>query len=370
MGNTRRVNYDILRVVLMLQMITLHYLYVYDLLLTPGTSQEGVRWAGMLLESFLIITGNIWLLMSGYLRVNATFKAGRVLEILASVVFYGAGISVIAYLSGFAVSDSGAFGFLQSLFPVSSNAYGFMTNLILVLMLSPILNAGVRALSKKQFQAVLILLLIWSSVIKSVVPVNFASDDMGYGFRWFVCLYLTGAYVRLYVPNAEDGKTGGERLKKICRRSFAFYAAESVLLYAIVCGLYLVRERTGRFAYYASVPFHYNFILVYAGSVAFFLWYATMQIKETGPLAKACVRLSPYVLGAYMLHAHPLLFERWPVFTETVTGAQPRQHLPLTVLHLAVSVALVFSGGIAADVLRSLLFRAAGSLFVKKDETG
>ena len=354
----------------MLQMITLHYLYVYDMLLTPGTADERVRWFGMLLESFLMITGNIWLLMSGYLRVNTSFKPGRVLEILASVVFYGAGISVIAYAAGYAQSDSGAFGFLQSLFPVSSNAYGFMTNLVLVLMLSPVLNAGVHALSKKQFQTVLLLLLVWSSVIKSVVPVNFASDDLGYGFRWFVCLYLIGAYIRLYAGNAEDGTTGKEELQRTGRRSFAVYVADSVLLYAIVCGLYLVRERTGRLAYYASVPFHYNFILVAAGSVAFFLWYATMDIREDSPVAKVSKRLSPFVLGAYMLHAHPVLFERWPQFTERITGAQPRENPLLLVVHLIVTVLLVFAAGIVTDMVRDLLFGAVKKLFAKKDTTG
>lgn len=370
MGNARRVNYDILRVMLMLQMITLHYLYVYDMLLTPGTAGDRVRWAGMLLETFLIITGNNWLLLSGYLRVNASFKPGRILEILASVVFYGAGIWIIAYATGFAKNDAGAFGFLQALFPVSANAYGFMTNLLFVLMLSPVLNAGVRALSKKQFQITLLLLLIWGSVIKSVVPVNFASDDLGYGFFWFVCLYLTGAYLRLHVKNADDNKTDKAQLRTLGRRSLAFYLAESALLYGIVCALYLVRENTGRFTYYASVPFHYNFLPVYAGSVAFFLWIATMDIREDHPVARLCTRLSPYVLGAYMLHAHPVLFERWPHFTEVLTGAQPRNNPAFLVLHLVVTVFLVFLCGIAADLLRSLLFRLAGNLFAKKEVSG
>lgn len=370
MGKTRRANYDILRVVLMLQMIALHYLHVYDLMLTPGTGGEPLRYAGMLLEIILIITGNNWLLLSGYLRVNSSFKPGRVLEILFSVVFYGAGIWMIAYATGFAQSTDGLFGIIQSLFPVSANAYGFMTNLVLVLMLSPVLNAGARALTKKQFQITLLLLLIWNSVIKSVVPVNFASDDLGYGFKWFVCLYLTGAYIRLHMKNPEDETTGEKELSVIRKRSLAFYVAECVLLYAIACGLYLVHETTGRFAYYASVPLHYNYLPVYAGSVAFFLWYATMRIKESNPFALLCVRLSPYVLGAYMLHAHPVLFERWPQFTEAVLGAQPRDNPPLLCVHLVLTVLLVFFCGIAADLLRSFLFRLAGKLFAKKEVSG
>ena len=53
-------------------------------------------------------------------------------------------------------------------------------------------------MTKKQLQITLAGLFCFFSLGKSVSILLFAADRFGYDFGWFICLYLTAAYVRRY----------------------------------------------------------------------------------------------------------------------------------------------------------------------------
>lgn len=347
MTEDKRVNTDWLRVKLMCLVIVLHYLHVNDALPVAGSAYEPVRIFGMFPEAFAIIAVNVWVILSGYLRVHSEFRPARFLELLLTVVFYGITISVAAHLTGFAPVENGVFGMVQALFPVSNGSYWFMTTYLLLYPVSAFLNAGAKALSKEQFRLILFVMLLFGSLIKSCVPVNFPPDDMGYGLQWFIFLYLCGAYMRLHLPVTEQ---------KADVRMLAGYALSACAVFALTCALYTIHARTGQFAWFSGVPFHYNFILNLVGAVCFFRWFYSLRMPQ-GRFADAGAFLAPLVTGVYLLHAHPALFERWGEITARLTGDAPRENPLLFFLHLIVTVVIVFVCGIVFDIVRQRLFR-------------
>ena len=84
----RRLNYELLRIIAMLMVITLHYLSHTNMLLLPGEEGGSKQIAGMLLESFCIVAVNVYVLISGYFLVEAGFKVKRVLILIGQVLFY------------------------------------------------------------------------------------------------------------------------------------------------------------------------------------------------------------------------------------------------------------------------------------------
>ena len=359
---TRKGSFDLLRIILILMVCTLHACGRFDALFSEGAIPDAARYAGMACESLSIVAVNTWVIMSGYLLVEKEFKLSRFLELLATVLFYAVlGFLIVFLLAGtktpfaspFAdalsqVTNGGLFSYIQSMFPISAEYYWFMSCYLLLYILTPLINAGARALSPKQFRLMLFLFLIWTSLIKSIIPVNFVTDDGGYGIKWFICLYLIGAYFRL----EEIGSTGA---KKSRLRPFEIYIGSVLLIYVISLVLYKINLTDGSFAYFMTVPLHYNFVFTLTGACGLFLCFQNMELKN-GLLQKAVTKLAPYTLGVYLLHGQPLLFYTWPVLTAAVLGTAPRENAGLFVLYIIETILILFVFGILADLLRSVIF--------------
>lgn len=136
---------------------------------------------------------NLFILISGYYLIdNTRFKTKKFLYILLEMLTFSLAIGL-----GFYFKNKTQFSmpWLKSvLFPFGGGAWWFMTYYLLLYLFSPLLNLGIRALNKK---AHLILIIVFLS-IWSLLPTLIAKD---YGFSnlsWFITLYLTAAYIRLY----------------------------------------------------------------------------------------------------------------------------------------------------------------------------
>ena len=91
-------------------------------------------------------------------------------------------------------------------------------------LFSPLLNAAVRALSRRQLKAVVLCLLAFFCFGKSLSVLPFGTDRYGYDFGWFCCLYLIAAYLRSYGSTFLYGKKRGGALYLISCAGVAFIA--------------------------------------------------------------------------------------------------------------------------------------------------
>ncbi|MBP3813067.1 MAG: acyltransferase [Butyrivibrio sp.] len=347
----RNASFELLRIIAMLMIIVLHYNIHSDSLLKLGEPAMGVQLFAALLESFAITGVNVYVFLSGYFLSQLQTRPSRILQLLAQVYFYTIVISLAMIIVGTYVVHSGnsVFKIGQYLFPISSEHYWFVTAYLIMFVLSPIMNAAVNTLSRKQLKWSILGLLVWFCFIKSIVPVMFATDHYGYDYGWFICLYLIAAYIRKY----------DVVLFYNAKRSALVFVLSCLLGYAITVAVHYINLKTGRLNYYATVPTHFNFIFTLTGSLGLFSLFRYYRMKE-GPLAQVSRFVGPLTFGVYLLHMHLEIRDRWVVWMEHLMGEIPTESVILFAWHLVRSVVIVFLAGIFVDWIRKMIFDFLG----------
>ncbi len=340
----REANLELLRIVAMLMIICLHYLGKGNTLLMPGEEGFTIYTAfAWLLEAICIGATNLYVLISGYFLVTSEFKIEKCIKIWMQVLFYSLGIFVLMLgLGKISLSDCKDVYFLTKfIFPLNAQHYWFPSIYILFYLLSPFLAVCVRALSKKQMQGLIaVLLLLFSTIGMTLIPTTVGFGDGGMGIIWFVCLFVIAAYIRLYVPI-----TG-----KKCR-GILVYILASVAVFGTLYIIYGIFVLTGKQPLPTNLFYYYNSPLVTLASVAAFLVFLNLKIKD-GFFSKAILKVSGLTFGIYLIHEHELLRDLWTTFWKVDQYSQT----PLFPLHCIAVVTAVFILCAVIEYIRQLLF--------------
>ncbi|MCM1264011.1 MAG: acyltransferase, partial [Butyrivibrio sp.] len=224
-SDPRLANMELLRIVSMLFVVTLHFLWKGGCL-TP-LEQSGIPAYGYLawgIESLAIVAVNIYMLLSGYFLSEGSFKVKRLLTLILQILFYSIGVGVVASAFGYIPEDGFSIYYLAQLcLPVSTNHYWFMTTYVFMYLFAPILAQGLKKLTKRQFQTALLVMIFTFSLIKSVAPIRLAADMGGYDCIWYLCLFMIATYIRTY----------GIPFFKNAVRSLLIYLASAVCIFGL-----------------------------------------------------------------------------------------------------------------------------------------
>lgn len=343
-GSKRQANFELLRIVAMLMIISLHYLVKGGAAVPfPFVAKEHpVGVLAWLIESFCIVAVNCYVLISGYFCVESAWKPGRVVFLLCQVLFYSLLIPVLLLLTGVvSPGELAIYDWIGFALPFGTEHYWFATAYLVMYLFAPFLSAGIQKMKKRDLQILLALLLIFFSLEKTIVPVYLATDRYGYDFGWFLCLFVTAGYIRLY---------GISWLEK---RSHA------VGLYGISClGIWMLSlfsNTLGKeievFVRYADMPYTYNHLLCLTGAVSLFYVFQNVSLRE-GRVADAIRLLAPCTFGVYLLHEHMLVRYRWLEWLKADQVKESFLFLP----HMIGCVLLVYGIGTAVDLARAWVF--------------
>lgn len=352
-GSKRRANFELLRIVAILMIISLHYLVKGGAAVPfPFAAKEHA--AGVfawLIESFCIVAVDCYVLISGYFCVESAWKPGRVVSLLCQVLFYSLLVPVILLLTGVvSPGELAIYDWIGFVLPFGTEHYWFATAYLVMYLFAPFLSAGIQKMKKRDLQILLTLLLIFFSLEKTIVPMYLATDRYGYDFGWFLCLFVTAGYIRLY---------GISWLEK---RSHA------VGLYGISClGIWMLSlfsNTLGKeievFARYADMPYTYNHLLCLTGAVSLFYVFQNVSLRE-GRVADAIRLLAPCTFGVYLLHEHILVRYRWLEWLKADQVKESFLFLP----HMIGCVLLVYVIGTVVDLARAWVFAQVAK---KKEE--
>ncbi len=371
-GSVRRANMELLRIVAMLMVVVMHYL-ANSIATVPEGSMRETDVLYIMLESLCIVAVNVYVLISGYFLSEAAFSWKRPLRVIGQTLFYTVLIPlVLALLSVLPFEEVlDRYHIWNSIFPVQSGHYWFVTAYVVLLLFSPLLNAAVRTLEKRQLLQVLGALLLFFCIGKSLSPLQFATDRYGYDFGWFLVLYLIGAYIRRY---------GAGRFQS-ARCGWALYLGSAAATAGAELLLTFLCKRGAGLAYYWSVPFHYNFLCNLTGALGLFFAFLHMDIKE-GRAAGAIRLISPAVFGVYLIHGQADVAQRWfgwvngltGMLGELCTGSRAgffwteTAKMPVRrfLLLMAAQVTMVFVACLAIDTARGLLFSGAARLLRRR----
>ncbi len=361
-------NIEVLRLLAMMMVISLHYLAKGELLekLTGPLSLQGhLAW---ILESFSIAAVDVYVLVSGYFLVETGFRCRRIIQLVLQVMFYTCLIPVVLVLTGYLPAYEITFyNILQYIFPTNMLHYWFVSAYVLMFLFTPVLNAAVHAMKKKQLQMAIVILLVMESVSKTVIPVRLELDNLGYDAYWFMVVYLIAAYIRLYGVSFLEGKKMGRYYILIC---FAIYG-----LTMLIRGAYLV---TGQFENFMESPFGYNHILTISAAVALFYTFrnwdfgspensnsskeqSDSQKKAKLPqlLSDIVCKIAPCSFGVYLLHEHVNVRYEWPFWL----GAGHCDGTLSLLGHWLAAICIVLVIGLIVDYIRSMLFQGASRVF-------
>lgn len=226
----------------MMMVVMLHYLSKGGLL-TSLTEEFGAgSYIAWLLEAFSIVAVNVYMLISGYFLVESGFKLKRLALLVCQVLFYSLLIPLVLLATGILQPQQvTVYQLLQYMFPAQMAHYWFITAYLTMYLLSPVLAAGARALSQRQLRNMIVLLLLFFSVSKSVLPVQLEVDNLGYDGLWFICVFLVAAYIRLYgIPFLQKG-----------RRAALCYLGSCVLIFGLTMGETALPENRAAGAFYS-----------------------------------------------------------------------------------------------------------------------
>lgn len=346
----RMANMEGLRLVAMMMVVSLHYLGKGELLGELTGSLLPKEYAAWLLESFSIAAVNVYVLISGYFLVETKFRIKRLITLVLQILFYSCLIPVILVLTGrLAPGEITLYSIWQYIFPINMKQYWFMSAYVLMFLFTPLLNAAVHAVKKEQLQTVILLLLLVESLPKTVIPARLALDSEGYDALWFIVVYLTAAYIRLYgISFLEKGNRALICYMGTCLGIFG--------LTMLIRGMYLV---TGKFEDFMKSPYGYNHLFAMGAAVALFYVFKNREFGtgKAGISAFVC-RIAPYSLGVYLLHEHINVRYEWPFWL----GADRCGSVISLLGHWGRAIAVVMLCGLMVDVVRNFLFRQAGKL--------
>ena len=345
----RETKFEVLRTVAMFFIVVYHCL-------THGVgdgygfnTDSPIALSNVLFSDFMLVFSsiavNLYVMISGYFLADLNFKASRIVRTWAYACFYS--FIITALFMALTVVPFNAISVGKSLFPLSSNAYWFVTQYIGLLILSPFLAVLARQLTYRQY---LVLLAGGAIICLSIIP------DFPLGKRFYVAhgnsvwsfayLFMTAGFIKHHLKKVPMG-----RLSMI---------VVSLIVLILVCEV-IGGYKNGSISLYWL---NYNGLVLML-SVAVFVLVRQLQIPERG-FWNILVKAAPYTFGVYLIHDH-LLVRDW-LWNKVSLPSYCDKWL---YLFLVIGICFViFVVCAAIDVVRKKLFAVIGidKLITKVDK--
>lgn len=365
----RNANIELLRMISMLMVTFLHALGKSNLLVgfLPENMANANTWIAWVIELLCIGAVNIFMLISGYFLVESEFKIGRLIELIAQTLFYTLGSFGIGCVVGLVDSSKiDVYSILNYAFPIHMEVFWFISAYVLIYIFQPIIAKGIKAISQKQLQLIILLALIYECFMKSFLPVRFSGDTKGYSFLWYLIVFIIGAYFRLY---------GFKVLNKPYKGILVYFAGAAVNLPVLV-GVQHIYIYKGHLTEIVRNSLEYNHVLVLLISVGIFSAFVNMKEKD-GKAARVICALSPMALGVYMCHENMVFryeWQKWFGLAEAsnkdpikVIDMRPIGEVSpgVFIARLVLSVVVVYCVGTLIDFIRIQIFKLVKTMFGK-----
>ncbi|MBR3635867.1 MAG: acyltransferase [Lachnospiraceae bacterium] len=351
----RQSNFELLRIVSMCMIIAMHYMTKGMRIPKLSVDHSLHNIFFWIIYAFCLSSVNAYVFISGYFATDSKWNIGKLIRLWAEVLVYS--ICVPLVMSAFGIFDLAGkdLSVKQQIFlPMSYEHYWFATAYIMLFIVSPILNAAIQKLDKKVFKMVLITLVAVFCGFKSINPYLIPWDKYGNDVMWFIVLYVTAGYIRLYgVPFIKTKDP-----KKIKTYGFAAYVIFSLATFMIAFAYSFIVMNTGKLEYSMDMTYCYNYITIYIASIGLFVAFANMDTKGRDLLN----RIAACTFGVYLLHDNIALRELW----QKVLGIECVAGKWWQFFHMLLCIVIVFVIGVLIDCIRNGIFKAFNKP-VKKD---
>ncbi len=171
--------------------------------------------------------------------------------------------------------------------PITMKKFWFVNSYLAVYLLSPFINQMIRSISRKQFHALVTILVALFSLRVTILPITWAQDSTGgMGVLWLGTLYVIGAWLRM-----TDWK-----LKNNAWHSLIYLSMSLVLV-----GVKGILIHMGIPEGYSGKLYGYPSVVVLIESVSLFLYFANRpSIPEK--IGKTICAVARHSFAVYIIH--------------------------------------------------------------------
>jgi surface polysaccharide O-acyltransferase-like enzyme len=327
-ATTHNHGIDIVRIVAMCMVVAMHMM-MRSIATTRLSCSPGARIVIRLFYVETFICVNLFVLATGWLYAGRMPKLRRIIELGLTVLFFDIGTRLVVCP---ALGRSFSWARLAS-------EHWFVNAYLALILLVPFLNGGLAELNRKFGLRLVSRLVLLVSLFFGIVPIS--GVNTGRSLGWFVCLYLTGAQLKLSKDSIEFPS----------RRILLFFAVGLPVLAVFFA---MIAMNFAGMSIYGIVE-QYQSPVLYLSSVAYFLAFSTAYIPEPPLLIRFAASAS---FSVYLVHTasaiRPLFdsFSKWLVEWSSSFGAGYA-----VVPAVLCGVLAVYAIGMMADAFRLAVFR-------------
>lgn len=339
MKKERKTNIELLRIIAMILIISFHYVYKSNFTFEELSVNSFIVKVFYMFEELGV---NLFILITGYFMVTGKFSVKKLIYLIIEVNFYYLLSILIGQKLG-TIQLTTAKDYMMIFFPTIHARYWFITAYIIVYILSPYLNILIQNMKKKEYQRLLmILLLIWC-IIPTIFGVFYnTTENMLFYSRliWLIVMYLVGAYIKLY-PIEIFSKKRNSILCTIL--TFTCMLVSIVIIYKFKN----IFEKLGttEIAYFWTP----NTMLMFLLSVSIFEIFLNIKMKSI----KIVNIIASTTLGIYMIHDGVLQRYIWDTIFKTT------EHLSNNswkiIIDIMIATIIIFIVGTIIDLIRQFI---------------
>ncbi len=337
----RVYNLDLLRIISMFMIVTLHYCTFGYRMFVVGSigNNTPILW---LVYALCFGAVNLYVLISGYFLCESKFKWRKLLRIWLEVLFY-------SILIWFILKTTNRIGTLtmhetlEVFMPVITKAYWFVSIYFIMYILSPFLNKLIKIMTQKEYKYLIIVGIVLI-ILNNIIPGTYIIDSTyGYGIVWFVYLYFVGAYIKKYDIKIKFNVVF--LLGYIGLSLITFGSRYFILKYCQNIEILKGQQ---------DIMYTYNSLTVFLAAVCLFLFIKNARIKNIFPNLTAKISYSTF--GVYLIHTHFLLC--YYLFNKILKVSYfATQSLLIKTSAMIISIISVFCICIFIDFIRIRIFK-------------
>lgn len=291
----RNSNFELMRIVSMF-FIVIYHIIIHGKLLE--NSHGTTHFVLYIILAICIVHVNSFILVTGYFQCKSKLKLTKVIQLNNSIWFYT--VSIVLFFIIVKGNTFNSIELLKTFLPISYNDYWFLTNYLILYLISPILNTVINNIDEKKFKRIIVLLLFIDSILPTLTNSSFFNVTLGYSLYHFIFLYFVGAFLRNYP--IEDWyifkKTSKKALQLISLFIFFLMAFINIINQSASKELLNMHPIIAEVGIIFSNSFiAYNNPLVIIQTIAFFIFFSTLNLKNT-----FINYISTGTIGIYLIH--------------------------------------------------------------------
>ena len=332
----RESKFELMRILAMFAII-LHHLNVHSVW-TPNTDPNSffnVNYYLANIFSFGAVANVVFVILTGYFMIKTEPSAKKIVKLILQMYFYSIlSVVIVTFLSNHQFTKNEIIG---SLLPYPCGDNWFCVAYITLFIFMRFINKFINSLSKNEHRALLISLIIITSILPTFVNAPFFSN-----LDLFVLGYLIGAYIRLYV----DKKQNNKKTILILFLTFIVTIVAVTLRYIwdMNKGLSIDITRT------ASYILDNKSIFVIVMATLIFIIFRNSTIKNN----KSINRIAKSTIGIYLIHDN-LLVRRY--LWEKVAVLNINILHPISFIIFAILITMaIYVVCLVIDQIRIILF--------------